>query len=300
MESPPYDNEERRLNREKGVYYYAGIVIAYHFIIGCLLFMCYGADVNEKHVGIHAKFLVLFTACIRIAAFVPFLLLMLCLINRRCISPNQYQPAYYFLLFLYLPWAVYLVIRFFADDNHTKNEAGFLYAALLFLMIEGMILIFFAVLSLLIILLICILVCYVRRRQAEIENQQAERNERVANFINKIDIFNVTGKRFEDHDLCCICFENYSEEHGTVIQLPCSGPHYFHKECIIQWIREKNFCPICKTEITIDDLNNAIDERQQESQDYGTIEREAQIESEERKELSPSPPEGGQTTWRDP
>ncbi|CAI2374372.1 unnamed protein product [Moneuplotes crassus] len=298
MESPLEDNEERRLNREKGECCCAGIVIAYHFIIGCLLFMCYGADVNEKHIGIHAKFLVLFTACIRIAVFIPYIMLMLCLMKKRYISLYVCRLSSYFLLFLYFPWAVYLVIRFFGDDNHTKHEAGFLYAALLFLMIEGMMMIFFAVLSILIIIVISCLLCYIYRRQAEIEHQQAERNAIIADFINKIDILNVTGERFADNDCCCICLENYSDKHRTVIQIPCSGPHYFHKECIIPWIRNKNSCPICKSEITIDDLNDAIAERQKESQDYGTMEREHLREPEETKE-DPHDPEGGHTAWRD-
>ncbi|CAI2374123.1 unnamed protein product [Moneuplotes crassus] len=302
MESTSEVYEQRRSNREKDVFCYAAMIISYHLVIGCLLFMCYGSDVNEKHIGIHAKFLVLFTACIRVAVFIPYLMMMICLMKKRYISPYLYRLTYYFLLFLYFPWAVYLVIRFFADDNHTKNEAGFLYAALLFLMIEGMILIFFAVLFTLLALMICILLCYIHRRQTEIENQQAERNERIADFINTIDILNVTGGRFEANDICCICLENYSEENGPVIQIPCPGPHYFHKQCVIQWIREKNCCPICKAEITIEDINNAIAERQQKpqgSQDYGTIEREGLSESEEGKERSLPPPEGGRTAWRD-
>lgn len=43
---------------------------------------------------------------------------------------------------------------------------------------------------------------------------------------------------------CCICQEEYSdgEDVGT---LDCG--HDFHRECVKQWLTQKNLCPICKT-----------------------------------------------------
>ncbi|XP_022844044.1 probable E3 ubiquitin-protein ligase RHG1A isoform X2 [Olea europaea var. sylvestris] len=43
---------------------------------------------------------------------------------------------------------------------------------------------------------------------------------------------------------CCICQEEYKDDEdlGT---LECG--HNFHRECIKQWLMQKNLCPICKT-----------------------------------------------------
>ncbi|CAN7102774.1 probable E3 ubiquitin-protein ligase RHG1A [Brassica rapa] len=48
----------------------------------------------------------------------------------------------------------------------------------------------------------------------------------------------------EDAEPCCICQEEYTEgdDMGT---LECG--HEFHSQCIKEWLKQKNLCPICKT-----------------------------------------------------
>lgn len=45
----------------------------------------------------------------------------------------------------------------------------------------------------------------------------------------------------EEH-LCCICLEELASE--VVCYLPCS--HYFHDECIDEWIIDAMSCPLCR------------------------------------------------------
>ncbi|KAJ0252541.1 hypothetical protein HA466_0117260 [Hirschfeldia incana] len=47
----------------------------------------------------------------------------------------------------------------------------------------------------------------------------------------------------QDAEPCCICQEEYieGEDMGT---LECS--HHFHSQCIKEWLKQKNLCPICK------------------------------------------------------
>lgn len=62
---------------------------------------------------------------------------------------------------------------------------------------------------------------------------------------------------------CCICMENFGEEHDNeagnpyssveVVILPCKA-HYFHEPCIAAWMEKQNACPVCRVEITIDGL----------------------------------------------
>jgi hypothetical protein len=45
-------------------------------------------------------------------------------------------------------------------------------------------------------------------------------------------------------NVCCICFAEIL--HGDIVgDLPCS--HMFHKECIKDWIKRRNACPLCLT-----------------------------------------------------
>lgn len=291
----------------KSVTYYAATDFIGNFVIGALLMLCYGCDVNERHIGIHAKFLVLFTACIRLAFFCPLVLVLFGLVYFKKISPYMYRIIYFIWALLYFPWAVYLVIRFFADDNHTKDEAGFLYAALLYLMIEGMIMIFWVLCITILLVVLCVLLCYIYRRNQSLENEQRERNARISSLINQLDVLNITGKRFSENDVCCIWLENYSEENVGIIQLPCAGKHNFHKECIIQWIDQSNTCPICKTEIT-EEILNSIQENQNilvredsdikssdnsKNENYGTMSRNLPSST------NPPPNRTGTTSWQD-
>ncbi|KAF8107743.1 hypothetical protein N665_0117s0015 [Sinapis alba] len=51
-------------------------------------------------------------------------------------------------------------------------------------------------------------------------------------------------KSAQDAEPCCICQEEYTEgeDLGT---LECG--HEFHSQCIKEWLKQKNLCPICKT-----------------------------------------------------
>ncbi len=35
-----------------------------------------------------------------------------------------------------------------------------------------------------------------------------------------------------------------------IVLMPCDERHFFHKDCITEWIKEKDFCPLCKKPIT--------------------------------------------------
>ena len=51
---------------------------------------------------------------------------------------------------------------------------------------------------------------------------------------------------------CVICLEDFkSGEKATL--LPCV--HLFHKNCIKNWLKSKNSCPICKFELTRENIN---------------------------------------------
>lgn len=46
---------------------------------------------------------------------------------------------------------------------------------------------------------------------------------------------------------CAICTEDISE--GTeILILRCPGRHYFHGNCIKNWLIQKVNCPICRAE----------------------------------------------------
>ena len=49
-----------------------------------------------------------------------------------------------------------------------------------------------------------------------------------------------------DNKNCRICLENFIYD-DKVIYLPCC--HFFHKKCIIKWVKKNATCPLCKLDI---------------------------------------------------
>jgi hypothetical protein len=54
----------------------------------------------------------------------------------------------------------------------------------------------------------------------------------------------------QEFETCPICFQElYKEEH---VQTPCH--HWFHKNCILDWLKKNSTCPVCRREITKESL----------------------------------------------
>ena len=52
---------------------------------------------------------------------------------------------------------------------------------------------------------------------------------------------------------CVICLEDFKNKDKAII-LPCI--HLFHKNCINNWLKTKNICPICKFKLTRSNINS--------------------------------------------
>ena len=51
-------------------------------------------------------------------------------------------------------------------------------------------------------------------------------------------------------DLCCICLDENKSNNKEWIQLTCN--HKMHTDCLNEWFKTANTCPICKKIITDD------------------------------------------------
>jgi len=52
---------------------------------------------------------------------------------------------------------------------------------------------------------------------------------------------------------CSICLESNKKQ---LAFLNCKSKHFFHRECILNWLKENNTCPICREQIKINNKKN--------------------------------------------
>ena len=70
-------------------------------------------------------------------------------------------------------------------------------------------------------------------------------DEDINKYLNEIEINEISLKKYNKQK-CIICLDNYSIS-DKICFLPCL--HYFHFNCIKNWVKESNKCPICKHNI---------------------------------------------------
>lgn len=58
---------------------------------------------------------------------------------------------------------------------------------------------------------------------------------------------------FQAQESCMICLEDFDED-SQVTPLPCDIRHYFHTSCIEEWLHINACCPLCKTSVTLEEI----------------------------------------------
>ena len=81
-------------------------------------------------------------------------------------------------------------------------------------------------------------------------NNNSEGNNIFDNFC-EVKIKNIS-KLEESNKKCAICLEKFNSKVKVII-LPCI--HIFHRSCINNWIEKQKNCPICKFELTKENID---------------------------------------------
>lgn len=147
---------------------------------------------------------------------------------------------------LYAAWFV-LTLVYYDDFTPACYEPYPSYSVFLFT-IEMLVILpqaFFVIcmVSFLVIFAPCIL--YTVGKAYFDDRQRAQLKEQVVSSLTKISYGRI---KFEGQNECSICLNGF-EDDDLVTPLSCDIRHYFHYECIQQWMQMKNECPLCKAEI---------------------------------------------------
>ena len=86
-----------------------------------------------------------------------------------------------------------------------------------------------------------------------IGNRENPTDQEILNELPETQIEDVNKLDTEKKN-CVICLEDFKNGDKACV-LPCV--HLFHTNCIQQWLKTKNFCPICKFKLTGENINSA-------------------------------------------
>ena len=75
------------------------------------------------------------------------------------------------------------------------------------------------------------------------------------NAVEKLKKYKINEEKIKEfgfENLCAVCKDefNIGEE---CLSMPCN--HYFHGNCLLPWLKERNSCPVCRYELPTDDAD---------------------------------------------
>ena len=82
------------------------------------------------------------------------------------------------------------------------------------------------------------------------KNANKQRQKKLAKYylIKAMPSFLFDKKLFDEgaYNECAICMEEFQEKEDFVTPLACDARHFYHSDCIEEWLQSKNECPLCK------------------------------------------------------
>ena len=108
------------------------------------------------------------------------------------------------------------------------------------------------------------------RHSGSVSNKKKRSNSTLSAQSSSTDLNESVAGQYEAAILgadmtCCICMEDFAKldpddlensmADTEVVVLPCKA-HFFHEECIGEWIKKQNACPICREDITLTRLKH--------------------------------------------
>ena len=168
-----------------------------------------------------------------------------CLLNERNIMLKCTQAV------LYAIWILYCTSDFEKFTPHCyepyPSMGLFIYMVIVILVLPAA---FLVICLASFVIMFCPCLTYTIGRAWYDHRERSEVKERVINSLSRI---NFDARKFKASKECAICYVDF-EQDAQITPLSCDIKHYFHTDCIERWLKEKNECPLCRTEIRPRDL----------------------------------------------
>ncbi|CAI2372280.1 unnamed protein product [Moneuplotes crassus] len=238
--------EQNRLNRQRETNevqsnsifnaIYETVIAAFLII---LLVMSRGARCGKG-----VKEIIIISFAIRIGFLAPLNFILHYLVKHRKMNPSVVGMINSIIGLPFVGWYIFITVHFFKSAKHCTHESSALYWGFMILLVES----FFYYIKLIVVLIIVVAVvtyCGIHHSLSKRKKKRVKLKQIL------LGIGNLKMKRdyYEPDDVCSICCEQFSADQN-IIRLPCNNKHYFHDNCIGEWINNNPSCPLCKFKIT--------------------------------------------------
>ncbi|CAI2376759.1 unnamed protein product [Moneuplotes crassus] len=154
------------------------------------------------------------------------------------------------LIMLYWHWIVFR--NFFSSQNDCRKKSTLIWISHVSLLADAIVNFGICCCISCGVCIFCVAFCVAKRR--DVQREQA--NLKIKDLLLNAAQFKRNPSEYEVGDTCPICILEFAED-DNIICLPCNNGHVFHSDCIGEWVKRKNCCPICKAEITPDAIAGA-------------------------------------------
>ncbi|XP_013410592.1 RING finger protein 24-like [Lingula anatina] len=72
------------------------------------------------------------------------------------------------------------------------------------------------------------------------------RRDAVREFGYKMVVFKEKKKKSFPNDVCPVCLDEFKLKEKIAL---CLCRHAFHLKCLLQWLEQRNSCPMCNTQV---------------------------------------------------
>eukprot|EP00929_Paragymnodinium_shiwhaense_P015339 TRINITY_DN123417_c0_g1_i1.p1 TRINITY_DN123417_c0_g1~~TRINITY_DN123417_c0_g1_i1.p1 ORF type:complete len:302 (-),score=58.99 TRINITY_DN123417_c0_g1_i1:62-967(-) len=160
------------------------------------------------------------------------------------------QPLKGVLLLLHVVWTGY-GFMWFGKAHSCKSTSPILYEWVqIILLVASVFLAATTLLPLTFYLTVMVLIVLVNRGM--ISNQKAARE----GTLERLQVVTYDANLFAPSDApddarpsgeCCCCTEEFNAVEGSILCTPCG--HYYHKDCIGDWLKLARTCPLCRCDL---------------------------------------------------
>ncbi len=157
----------------------------------------------------------------------------------RILPPDWFTTTYVWMQLMYAGLSIYATVVF--NLNDTKYWCIFVGAILVVAVVPAANLVLWtAIILLLPITLFCEFLARLLRCQPGCPRYVSKSR------VYRYRVYAKSSGLADEEKRCTICLAQYAADEDGLCVLKCKTNHVFHEQCLFEWLKERDFCPVCR------------------------------------------------------